>query len=92
MGSVKHLLKRQEGGPGQDRVTCVDCVKALIKRQECGPEQDGETCVDLFSKSTYSKGRKVVLGRMERQLLMLSVKAPTQKAGRWSWAGWRDRC
>ncbi len=60
MGSVKHLLKRQEGGPGQD----------------------GETCVDLFRKSTYSKGRKVVLGRMERHVLICSVNALTQKAGR----------
>ncbi len=49
--------------------------------------QDGETGVDLFSKSTYSKGRKVVLGKMERQVLICSVKALTQKAGRWSWAG-----
>ncbi len=70
----------------------------------------------MLSKSTYSKGRKVVLVRMERQVLMwsvkhllkrqegmvlgrmerhvliCSVKALTQKAGRLSWAGWRDRC
>jgi hypothetical protein len=68
----------------------------------------------LVSKITYSKGRKVVLGRMERQVLMcvkallkrqercpgqdgetgvdVVSKALTQKAGRLSWAGWRDRC
>jgi hypothetical protein len=34
----------------------------------------------LLCKSTYSKGRKVVLGRMKRHVLMWSVKALTQKA------------
>jgi hypothetical protein len=74
-----------------ERHLLICSVKHLLKRQEGCPGQDGETGVDVC-KSTYSNGKKVVLGSMEKQVLICSVKTPTQKAGRWSWAGWRDRC
>ncbi len=50
--------------------------KYLLKRQEGGPGQDGETGVDFVSLSLFDKDRKVL----------------TQKAGRWSGEGRRDRC
>jgi hypothetical protein len=53
--------------------------KYLLKRQEGGPGQDGETGVDLVGNSDYSKGRKVVLGRMERQVVICLVKVTYSK-------------
>ncbi len=47
----------------------------LLRRQEVCLNQDGKTGVDLVGKNAYSKGRKVVWGRMERQALIWSVKA-----------------
>jgi hypothetical protein len=67
-----------------ERQVLICSVKSLTQKWEGVPGQDGETGVDLRSKSTYSKGRKVFLGRMERQVLICAVKALTQKAGRWS--------
>ncbi len=67
----------------------MDVCKSTYSRQEGGPGKDGETGVDVVSKCTYSKGRKVVLGRMEKQVLICTVKTLTQKAGRLSWAGLR---
>ncbi len=55
--SKSDLLKRQEGGPGQDGETGVDLVSGidLLKRQEGGPGQDGETGIDLVSLSMLGK-------------------------------------
>jgi hypothetical protein len=50
----------------------------LLKGQDGGPGQDGETGVDFVSLSLFDKdrkvltqkGRKVIRGRMERQVLI----------------------
>ncbi len=57
MARKSDLLKRQEGGPGQDGETGVDLFSGsnLLKRQEGGPGQDGETGVDLVSLSMLGK-------------------------------------
>jgi hypothetical protein len=54
---VSDLLKRQEGGPGQNEETDVDLASKsdLLKRQEGGPGQDGETSVDFVSLSMLGK-------------------------------------
>jgi hypothetical protein len=51
------LLKRQEGGPGQDGETGVDLVSEsdLLRRQEGCLNPDGKTGVDLVGKSDSLK-------------------------------------
>ncbi len=68
--SKSDLLRRQEGGPGQDGETGVDLARKsdLLRRQEGGLNPDGKTGWSV--KATYSKGRKVVLGSIERQVLI----------------------
>ncbi len=51
-------------------------AKKVFRRQEEGAGQETETGVDLICLSMLGKDRKVL----------------TQKAERWSGAGWRDRC
>ncbi len=47
--------------------------KALTQKAGRWSGHDGETGVDVVSKSTYVKGRKLVLGRMERQVWIWSI-------------------